>query len=123
MWDHAFLISVARGEATTGKRKFASGEDEWRAYLGGTHPDTRLGHRTFHLLPWGPRCKMCSGPFRGPFSFLRRFGSKPWDKNPNLCSLCVNSLNEQDVSGAEMEVSFLFADVRRSSDLARRPPT
>jgi len=44
----------------------------------------------------------------------------PWDKNPNICRVCVNSLNKQDVSGAEMEVSFLFADVRRSSDLARR---
>jgi adenylate cyclase len=67
---------------------------------------------------------MCSVPFRGPFGFLlQRFGWRPWDKNPNLCNLCVNSLNKLDLSGAEMEISFLFADVRRSSDLARRVGT
>jgi adenylate cyclase len=63
-------------------------------------------------------------PFKGPFGFLfRRFGWRPWDKNPNLCNLCVKSLNKLDLSGAEMETSFLFADVRRSSDLARRVGT
>jgi adenylate cyclase len=67
---------------------------------------------------------MCSVPFRGPFRFLfRRLGFRPWDKNPNLCNLCITSLTKQDVSGAELETSFLFADVRRSSDLARRVGT
>jgi len=32
--------------------KFASQEEEWRAYLNGTHPSIRFGQRTFrHVLP------------------------------------------------------------------------
>ncbi len=42
----------------------------------------------------------------------------PWDKNPNLCRRCVIGLGSAEVMGAEVDVSFLFADVRRSSDLA-----
>jgi hypothetical protein len=50
--------------------------------------------------------------------FFGRLGFQPWDKNPNLCRRCITSLTRQEVSGAD-EASFLFADVRRSSDLAR----
>jgi adenylate cyclase len=62
-------------------------------------------------------------PFRGPAGFvLGHLGNafKPWDKNPNLCRRCLGHLSRQEVSGAEVEISLLFADVRRSSDLARR---
>jgi adenylate cyclase len=104
--------------------RFASQEDEWRAYLEGSHPAIKLGRRTFRHVPSSPRCKMCSVPFAGIGRVLfSRLGFKPWEKNPNLCTLCVKSLNKQEVSGAEIEVSFLFADVRRSSDLARRVGT
>ncbi|MDP9295069.1 MAG: adenylate/guanylate cyclase domain-containing protein [Actinomycetota bacterium] len=101
--------------------KFASQEDEWRAYLAGTHPSIRFGQRTFRHVPSSPRCKLCSVPFAGPGRLLfGRLGFTPWDKNPNLCRRCVTWLDRQEVSGAEIEISFLFADVRRSSDLARR---
>ena len=104
--------------------RFSSREEEWAAYLNGTHPAIKLGRRTFRLIPSSPRCKMCSVPFAGLGRiFFSPFGWKPWEKNPNLCTLCVQSLNRQEVSGAEIEVSFLFADVRRSSDLARRVGT
>jgi hypothetical protein len=56
---------------------------------------------------------------RGRPGALRSAGVQPWDKNPNLCRRCITSLNRQEVSGAEIEASFLFAEVRRSSDLAR----
>ncbi len=55
----------------------------------------------------------------GPF-LLGRFGFTPWAKNPNICSRCVTWLSTKEVSGTEIELSFLFADVRGSSDLARR---
>lgn len=101
--------------------KYVSDEDEWRAYLDGSHPSIRFGRRTFRFVPYGPRCKLCSVPFAGPGQFLLgRFGFRPWTKNPNICARCVTWLGRNDVSGAEIEVSFLFADVRRSSDLARR---
>ena len=100
--------------------KFATKEDEWRAYLTGTHPTLRWGHRTFRFVPYGPRCKMCSAPFHGPGKFLLgHFGFRPWDKHPGICTRCITLLEDQEVSGAEVEISFLFADVRRSSDLAR----
>lgn len=82
----------------------------------------RSGRIAFGLLPFGPRCRQCNVPFHGPGGFvLRHLGSafRPWDKNPNLCRRCLGHLSRQDVSGAEVESSFLFADVRRSSDLAR----
>lgn len=104
-------------------RPFATREDEWRAYLTGTHPRVRSGRLAFGLLPFGPRCRQCNVPFHGPGGFvLRHLGSafQPWDKNPNLCRRCLGHLSRQDVSGAEVEISFLFADVRRSSELARR---
>jgi adenylate cyclase len=81
-----------------------------------------MARRTFGLLPSNPRCKFCSIPFRGPGGFVLRHLSEkygPWDKNPNLCRRCVIGLGSADVMGAEVDVSFLFADVRRSSDLAR----
>ena len=101
--------------------KYASDEDEWRAYLDGSHPSIKFGQRTFRFVPYGPRCKLCSVPFAGPGQFLLgRFGFTPWAKNPNICARCVTWLGRNEVSGAEIDVTFLFADVRRSSDLARR---
>ena len=104
--------------------RFESREAEWRAYLDGTHPSIWFGRRTFRLVPSAPRCKLCSVPFHGLGRVLfRHFGFTPWAKNPNICSRCIVWLSEGEVSGAEIEVSFLFADVRRSSDLARRVGT
>jgi adenylate cyclase len=101
--------------------KYASEEEEWAAYLNGTHPAIKLGKRTFGLFPSSPRCTMCSVPFAGFGRLIfSPLGWKPWEKNPNLCTLCVRYLNKHEVSGAEVETSFLFADVRHSSDLARR---
>jgi len=105
------------------RTKFATIEDAWRAYLLGTHPNLLLGRRTFGLLPSNPRCKLCSAPFRGPGGFvLRRIsnGFQPWEKFPKVCRRCLDGMNTLDVSGAEVETSFLFADVRASSELARQ---
>jgi adenylate cyclase len=103
---------------------FDTPEEEWRAYLMGTHPVCDRGRRTFGRLPSGPRCKVCSAPFGAPGGLLmRRFGFTPWEKNPNLCKRCLVALATRDVSGAEVDISFLFADVRQSSDLARRLST
>lgn len=104
--------------------RFASKEEEWRAYLDGTHPAIRRGRRTLRFAPSSPRCKLCSAPFAGPGRFVfGRLGFSPWEKQPGICTRCIVQLEGQDVSGAEVEVSFLFADVRRSSDLARRVGT
>jgi adenylate cyclase len=118
------LRRFSSAEDDSVKAKYTSPQEEWAAYLNGTHQTIKLGRRTFRLIPIGPRCKMCSVPFAGVGKvLLSPFGWKPWEKNPNLCTFCVRYLNKQDVSGAEVDVSFLFADVRRSSELARRVGT
>jgi adenylate cyclase len=97
-------------------------EDLWRACLEGTARHMLVTRRTMGLIPSNPRCKFCSIPFRGPGGFVLRHLSErygPWDKNPNLCRRCVIGLGSAQIMGAEVHASFLFADVRRSSDLAR----
>ena len=74
-------------------------------------------------IPANPRCRLCYTPFGGPGGFMfRKLSSinEPWEKNPTLCRRCVVQINSVDVMGAEVPASFLFADVRGSSDLARR---
>lgn len=104
--------------------RFATAEDEWRSYLDGTHPSIRRGRRSFRHIPSGPRCRICFAPFGPPGGPLfRLLGFVRWDKNPNVCLHCVKELAAYDVMGAEVEISFLFADVRHSSDLARHMGT
>ena len=104
--------------------RYASPEAEWQAYLDGTHPSIKWGRRTFRHVPSGPRCKVCYAPFGPPGGAMFRWmGFTPWEKNPNVCLRCLSELAEYEVMGAEVEISFMFADVRRSSDLARRMGT
>lgn len=102
---------------------FATPEEEWHAYLTGTHPAITRGRRYFRLLPSGPRCRLCLAPFGAPGSaFLRRYGFYPWEKNPNVCKRCLTRFSDVGLSGTEVELSMLFADVRGSSKLARSLP-
>jgi adenylate cyclase len=112
---------------------FATPEDEWRAFLEGTHPHLQHGS-PLRFVPSNPRCKVCKAPFGAPGRFvLRRYGYTPWEKNPNICGRCFRGVASQaracpapddtsDVHGADVEVSMLFADVRGSSKLARQMP-
>lgn len=101
--------------------RFETPEDEWRAYLDGTHYEIVWGRRLYRGIPWAPRCQVCLAPFGGPGGVVfRAIGIRRWDKNPNVCNHCIRALIKHEVMGAEAEISFLFADVRRSSELARR---
>jgi adenylate cyclase len=103
-------------------------EEEWAAFLSGTHPHLH-DKSPLRLIPSNPRCKLCSAPFGAPGRFvLKRYGFVPWEKNPKICGRCFKGLktqaemcptSEDDVSGAEIELSMLFADVRGSSKIAR----
>lgn len=71
-------------------------------------------------LPGEPRCKMCAAPFGVPGALLLRFtGRKRWAKNPTYCGMCFDILSRFH-GGAEIESSYLFADVRGSTSLAER---
>lgn len=77
----------------------------------------------FRLIPADPRCKLCNAPFAGPGgAALGRVGFRPWEKNPTVCSLCYRYL-QRNPGGAEIDLTFLFADIRGSTPLAEKMPT
>jgi len=95
-------------------------ESYWRAILDGTDSRFRRYRGVLRRIPHAPRCKMCLAPFEGPGApFMRAMGRRRWEKNPNYCSVCVTWLSENH-GGAEIELSFLFADVRGSTALGER---
>jgi adenylate cyclase len=74
----------------------------------------------FRLFPHGPRCKLCAAPFAGPGSrVFRAFGKRPAIKNPAVCNSCFDFI-EKHHGGAEIDASYLFADIRGSTALAER---
>jgi adenylate cyclase len=96
-------------------------EEEWRQKLMGTHPAIRAGRSLFLHMPSPPRCELCASPFAGPFApLLRLLGKAPFPKNPRYCSGCLGVLMKQGPGGAEVPVSFMFADVRGSTPLGER---
>ena len=96
-------------------------EAEWRQRLLGTHPAMRAGRRMFLRMPSSPRCEICASPFAGPFApLLRLLGKGRFSKNPRFCGQCMNELIQHGPGGAEIPVSFLFADVRGSTPLTER---
>ncbi len=70
-------------------------------------------------LPSDPRCKLCDTPFGRPGSVLRYLGFGRSPLNRRICSGCIHAL-EKRPGGAEVELSFLFADVRGSTALAEK---
>jgi len=112
---------------------YATPEEEWHALLSGTHP--HLHERSsLRFIPSSPRCRFCKAPFHAPGALiLRRYGFTPWEKNPTICARCFKGLRtasracpvtgrDEQIGGAEVELSMLFADVRGSSKLARQMP-
>jgi len=96
-------------------------EDEfWRDYLTrGDSKELRL-RRLLRVLPHDPRCKLCAAPFGGPGGVvMRAVGKGRAAENPNLCNACFAFI-EKHHGGAEINASFLFADVRGSTTLAER---
>ena len=76
----------------------------------------------FRGIPHGPRCKLCLAPFGGVGApLMRMIGKRPSDKNPAMCNSCFDFMASHH-GGAEIECSFLFADVRGSTSIAERMP-
>jgi len=101
----------------------ASGVEDWRAFLEGTHPTVRVWRRIRQLsarIPRSPRCKTCQTPFEGPFkTIFGLLGKERFAKNPNYCRACYRWLTEKK-GGAEVQLSMLFADVRGSTPLSQQ---
>lgn len=74
----------------------------------------------FAKLPASPRCTFCNAPMQGAGAPLMRvIGNGPSKMTPHLCRRCEDTASEH-LGGAEIELSFLFADVRGSTPLAER---
>jgi adenylate cyclase len=96
--------------------------EEWRAILMGEAPGLERVKRLVGWMPSAPRCKLCLAPLKGVGSaFLRPFGFGPSQLNRRLCKACFKGVRDQP-GGAEVELSFMFADVRGSTALAERMP-
>jgi adenylate cyclase len=95
-------------------------EGLWRAILEGTDPRYARARAWLKHVPGSPRCRMCAAPFGRPGHLLMHLvGRDRWSKNPDYCGSCFRVL-EAYHGGAEIEASFLFADVRGSTTLAER---
>jgi len=100
-----------------------TGEDSqafWHDYLTRGDSFERRARGVLRLLPHGPRCQLCAAPFAGPASpLMRALGKGPASKNPLVCATCFTFI-ERHHGGAEIEASFLFADIRGSTTIAER---
>ena len=95
-------------------------EEWWRGVLTGVNPalPVRSLRHIFRLIPSGPRCKFCNGPFHGiGGAIFRIIGKAPSSLTPQLCNQCYGFAS-QHLGGAEIELTMLFADVRGSTPLA-----
>ena len=71
-------------------------------------------------FPGSPRCKQCYLPLGGPLAWAFRLrGLRPSDGNPNFCNNCELFVREHP-GGVEVEMAFLFADVRGSASMAEK---
>jgi adenylate cyclase len=97
-------------------------EEQWRAVLMGEARGLGATRRLVGWMPGGPRCKLCLAPLRPPGSVvLRLVGFGPSRLNRRLCRACFRAV-EKNPGRAEIELSFLFADVRGSTSLAEQIP-
>jgi adenylate cyclase len=95
-------------------------EGLWRGLLEGTDPGYARNRAWLKHVPGSPRCKMCAAPFGRPGAFLMHLvGRDRWSKNPDYCGACFRVL-EMFHGGAELDASFLFADVRGSTAMAEK---
>lgn len=90
----------------------------WRDFLTHGDPRERRLRRLFRLMPADHRCKLCAAPFSGlGTAAMRLIGKRPSGRNPNVCNTCFDFMSANH-GGAEIECSFLFADIRGSTSLA-----
>jgi adenylate cyclase len=92
----------------------------WHDFLTRGHSMERKVRGLFRRIPASPRCAMCAAPFHGVGAPLMRIvGRRPSSRNPSMCSSCFAFMTEHH-GGAEIECSFLFADIRGSTTMAEQ---
>lgn len=97
-------------------------EEFWRDYLTRGDAMERRVRNVFRHLPHEPRCNLCAAPFAGVAApIMRMIGKRPSDQNPRMCNSCFRFMTTHH-GGAEINMSFLFADIRGSTTLAEGMP-
>jgi adenylate cyclase len=101
----------------------------WKWYLTGEKPDLlsrkfelqlKFERSLMGLLPHKPRCVVCYSPFSGVGGLaMKVVGRRKSSYSPRLCNSCEVSVRKYE-SGAEVELTMLFADIRGSTELAER---
>jgi adenylate cyclase len=98
-----------------------SDEEEMRAVLTGEHAGLGGIRKTMKRVPTSPRCKLCAAPFSGPGgAVLRHFGYARFAGNPALCVKCIVEFRKRGLTGTEIPVTLLFADVRGSTGIGEQ---
>lgn len=96
-------------------------QELFRAAMIGAEAERLRMRRFFAMLPSNPRCKACNSPFGMPGSIVAgAMGRRQWAKNPKFCNRCYTFLRDNGMTGVEIPVSVLFADVRDSTTLAEQ---
>jgi len=84
---------------------------------------TNFEYMVYKVLPGKSHCVECGMPMAGFGGWILKFrGSAPSSFSTILCSACERIVRKKE-SGAEIELSMLFADVRDSTLLAEKTPT
>lgn len=92
----------------------------WQTVFGAGHPDLKKQHWLHTKLPSDPRCRMCLVPFGGLGGWvMRRRGKAVSSRNPHYCNACDGFLDAFP-GGAEVDMSVLFVDIRRSVPTAQK---
>jgi adenylate cyclase len=93
--------------------------DEFRRILTGEDPGMARFRNAMRHFPSSPRCKLCAAPFEGiGGTVFKRIGFARFPGNPAICASCIKDFRKKGLSGAEIPVSLLFADVRGSTGIA-----
>jgi len=96
------------------------GED-LRQILIGEHGGLTTVRGQMSRIPSSPRCKLCMAPFGAPGgTILCHFGFGRFPGNPAICQNCIRQYSKPGMTGAEIPISLLFADVRGSTGLGER---
>ena len=95
-------------------------DEFWHDFLTRGQASERRARRLFTRIPSEPRCLLCAAPFSGPGArVMRLLGKRQSDQSPRMCNSCFAFMTKHH-GGAEIEVTFLFADVRGSTSIAER---
>jgi adenylate cyclase len=93
-------------------------EEFWRNFLTRGDANERKVRQVFRLIPASPRCRLCAAPFAGLGApIMRLLGKRPSTQNPTMCTSCFDFIASHH-GGAEIDCTFLFADVRGSTSIA-----